>query len=111
EITPAKPPASSGTPPSGTAEQKLSPENASVVDIANESIWQFILAAAGFGLLALLTPCVFPMVPITVSFFTKRNAGSKKEAVKDATLYAGGIIVTFVGLGFLLSLVAGAAGI
>ena len=82
-----------------------------VVGLAEMSIWRFILAAAGFGLLALLTPCVFPMVPITVSFFTKRNAGSRKEATKDAVLYAGGIIVTFVALGFLLSLLAGPAGI
>ena len=82
-----------------------------IVGVAQESIWKFILAAAGFGLLALLTPCVFPMVPITVSFFTKRNAGSRKEATKDALLYAGGIIVTFVALGFMLSLAAGPAGI
>jgi thiol:disulfide interchange protein len=84
---------------------------ADVVVLAETSIWRFILAAAGFGLLALLTPCVFPMVPITVSFFTKRNAGSRKEATKDAVLYALGIIVTFVALGFILSLIAGPAGI
>jgi thiol:disulfide interchange protein DsbD len=51
------------------------------------------------------------MVPITVSFFTKRNAGSRKEAVKDASFYALGIIATFVLLGFLLSLIMGKAGI
>ncbi len=97
-------------PPSGS--QPSAPATlAGVGTIAETSIWQFILAAAGFGLLALLTPCVFPMVPITVSFFTKRNAGSKKEAAKDAFLYAGGIVVTFVLLGFLLSLIAGPAGI
>jgi thiol:disulfide interchange protein len=97
-------------PPSG-ASAPAAVANGDVAKIAESSIWQFILAAAGFGLLALLTPCVFPMVPITVSFFTKRNAGSKKEAAKDAFLYAGGIIVTFVLLGFMLSLIAGPAGI
>ena len=76
-------------------------------DIGREPMWQFILTAAGFGLLALLTPCVYPMVPITISFFTKRNAGSKKEAVKDATLYAVGIILTFVLIGFLMSALFG----
>ncbi|HEY3876690.1 MAG TPA: cytochrome c biogenesis protein CcdA [Candidatus Kapabacteria bacterium] len=96
-------------PSSGTPNTKV--ESADVTTIADTSIWQFMLAAAGFGLLALLTPCVFPMVPITVSFFTKRNAGSKREAAKDAFLYAGGIVVTFVLLGFLLSLIAGPAGI
>src|SRR6185312_3898580 len=86
-------------------------QSTNVIAIADTSIWQFILAAIGFGLLALLTPCVFPMVPITVSFFMKRNAGSKKAALKDASLYALGIILTFVALGFVLSRVAGAAGI
>ncbi|HET6402041.1 MAG TPA: cytochrome c biogenesis protein CcdA [Candidatus Kapabacteria bacterium] len=100
---PSQPP-SGGTPAAPVV-------SANVSTIADASIWQFILAAAGFGLLALLTPCVFPMVPITVSFFTKRNAGSKKEAAKDAFLYAGGIVVTFVLLGFMLSLIAGPAGI
>lgn len=79
--------------------------------IAGESIWSFILTAMGFGLLALVTPCVFPMIPITVSFFTKRNQGSKKHAVKDATFYAIGIVVTFVVLGFLLALLFGSSGI
>ncbi len=97
-------------PPSG-GQATAPAANGDVAKIAESSIWQFMLAAAGFGLLALLTPCVFPMVPITVSFFTKRNAGSKKEAAKDAFLYAGGIVVTFVLLGFMLSLIAGPAGI
>jgi thiol:disulfide interchange protein DsbD len=79
--------------------------------IADESLWSFIITAIGFGLLALVTPCVFPMIPITVSFFTKRNQGSKKHAVKDATFYAIGIIVTFVVLGFLLALLFGSSGI
>ncbi len=79
--------------------------------IAGDSIWSFILTAIGFGLLALVTPCVFPMIPITVSFFTKRNQGSKKHAVKDATFYAIGIVVTFVVLGFLLALLFGSSGI
>ncbi|HWF44296.1 MAG TPA: cytochrome c biogenesis protein CcdA [Candidatus Kapabacteria bacterium] len=95
--------------PTPTAPQATN--TGDVVGLAEISIWRFILAAAGFGLLALLTPCVFPMVPITVSFFTKRNAGSRKEATKDAVLYALGIIVTFVALGFILSLIAGPAGI
>jgi thiol:disulfide interchange protein len=97
------------TPP--TAPKATTVASADIVAIASHSLWEFIFAAAGFGLLALLTPCVFPRVPITVSFFTKRNAGSRKEAVKDATLYALGIIVTFVALGFILSLIAGPSGI
>ncbi|HET6512618.1 MAG TPA: cytochrome c biogenesis protein CcdA [Candidatus Kapabacteria bacterium] len=68
-----------------------------------KTAWQFLAIAVLSGLGALLTPCVYPMVPITVSFFTKRNAGSKKEAVKDAFMYGFGIIFTFVALGLLLT--------
>lgn len=82
-----------------------------LLKVAKQSIWQFILLTIGFGLLALLTPCVFPMIPITVSFFTKRNSASRKDVVLDATYYALGIITTFVGLGFLLSALIGSTGI
>jgi thiol:disulfide interchange protein len=67
--------------------------------------WYYLLVAVVAGLGALVTPCVYPMIPITVSFFTKRNAGSRMEAVKDALLYGFGIILTFVILGFLLNLI------
>ncbi|MDP4198585.1 MAG: cytochrome c biogenesis protein CcdA [Bacteroidota bacterium] len=103
-------PGASSQPPSSPGGGE-SAAKGDVVAIAQDSIWSFIFAAMGFGFLALLTPCVFPMVPITVSFFTKRNAGSRKEATKDALLYATGIVVTFVLLGFFLSLIAGPAGI
>jgi len=79
--------------------------------IEETSLWGLIAAAIGAGLLGLTTPCVFPMVPITVSFFTKRNQGSKKHALKDATFYAVGIISTFVVLGVLLNILFGAAAI
>jgi thiol:disulfide interchange protein DsbD len=71
----------------------------------------YIWFAMGFGLIALLTPCVFPMIPITVSFFTKREHQSHWAAVKQATVYCLGIIFTFTGLGLALTLVAGPAGI
>ena len=65
----------------------------------------------GFGFLALLTPCVFPMVPITVSFFTKREQRTNAAAVRQALVYCFGIIFTFTGLGLALTLIAGPAGI
>jgi thiol:disulfide interchange protein len=108
-------PAVAETPKTSTPSADPSSVNATSADdlnkLADDSIWKFIFAAVGFGLLALVTPCVFPMIPITVSFFTKRNQGSKKHAVKDAIFYAAGIIGTFVALGFLLALVMGPAGI
>ncbi len=104
-------PGASSQPPSSPGGTGQVAAKGDAVANTQDSIWSFILTAAGAGLLALMTPCVFPMVPITVSFFTKRNAGSRKEAIKDATFYAAGIIATFVLLGFLLSLILGKAGI
>lgn len=98
-------------PPSTPSATTTAPDKSDILEVAGQSIWEFILLTIGFGLLALLTPCVFPMIPITVSFFTKRNQASRKESVVDATFYAMGIIVTFVGLGFLMSLLFGTSGI
>jgi thiol:disulfide interchange protein DsbD len=71
----------------------------------------YIWFAMSMGALALLTPCVFPMIPITVSYFTKREAKSRGRAVFEAGLYSLGIIATFTFLGFLLTFLFGAGGI
>jgi thiol:disulfide interchange protein DsbD len=63
------------------------------------------------GALSLLTPCVFPMIPVTVSYFTKHASGSRGGAVRLATIYALGIILTFTVLGVALAVLAGAAGL
>ncbi len=76
-----------------------------------EGLWSYILLAMSVGALALLTPCVFPMIPITVSFFTKREAATRWHSVRDALIYSFGIIFTFTGLGILLALIFGASGI
>ncbi len=69
----------------------------------------FLFAFAG-GLLALLTPCVWPMIPLTVSFFMKRGEkrGEKGGDVKGAVLFGGCIVVIFVVMGFLLTMLFGA---
>ncbi len=74
-------------------------------------IWPFIWLAITLGALSLLTPCVFPMIPITVSYFTNHSAGSRAKSVKLATIYSLGIIGTFTILGMLLAIFVGAAGI
>lgn len=61
----------------------------------------FIAGMAG-GLLALLTPCVFPMIPLTVSFFTKRSP-TRKKGLANALIYAFSIILIYVTLGFLVT--------
>ncbi len=78
--------------------------------LRNESFWSFIGLAFLTGFLALLTPCVFPMIPITVSFFTKHSASGRKQAVKKSVVYAFGIIFSFTLFGWLMSLVLGATG-
>ncbi len=69
----------------------------------------FLLVAFLAGLAALLTPCVFPMIPLTVSYFT-RHTETRGEAVRMASLYGLSIVGTFTGLGLLLALLVGAAG-
>lgn len=68
--------------------------------------WVFIAGFLG-GLLALLTPCVFPMVPLTVSFFTKSST-SKAKGIKNALIYGVSIIVIYVILGLLITAIFGA---
>jgi thiol:disulfide interchange protein len=71
----------------------------------------FIWLALSMGALSLLTPCVFPMVPITVSYFTRHAAPTRARAIGSAAIYGLGIVLTFTVLGSALAAVAGAAGL
>jgi thiol:disulfide interchange protein len=71
----------------------------------------YIWLAMTMGALALLTPCVFPMIPITVSFFTKRESASRGRSIFEAGVYSAGIVATFTVIGFLLTFMFGAGGI
>ncbi len=66
----------------------------------------FLLGLLG-GLLALLTPCVWPIIPMTVSFFLKRAKDNRKKGIRDAVLYGASIITIYVGLGLLVTLIWG----
>ncbi|MEQ9048788.1 MAG: thioredoxin family protein, partial [Marinoscillum sp.] len=70
------------------------------------SLWSILITAFLAGLVALLTPCVYPMIPITVSIFLKQSK-SRKEGVGKALIYGLSIIVFFSLLGFLISLIWG----
>ncbi len=74
-------------------------------------LFSFLWLAVSLGALSLLTPCVFPMIPITVSYFTNHSAGNRAKAIKLASIYSLGIILTFTILGMLLAIFVGAAGI
>ncbi|HQR32043.1 MAG TPA: cytochrome c biogenesis protein CcdA [Blastocatellia bacterium] len=79
--------------------------------LKNRGLFGFIWFAVLQGLLALLTPCVFPMIPITVSFFTKREKRTSAQAVGQASFFSLGIILTYTVLGLALAVIAGPTGL
>lgn len=94
--------------PPQTEKAFLSASAASEGGVGNQSlIWIFLTAFAG-GLLALLTPCVYSMIPVTVSFFTKRSR-TKAEGIRNAVYYSTSIVIIFTLLGFLITLIFGPA--
>jgi thiol:disulfide interchange protein DsbD len=83
----------------------------SAQSLKNRGLFGFIGFALLQGLLALLTPCVFPMIPITVSFFTKREKRTSSQAVGQASFFSMGIILTYTVLGLALAVIAGPTGL
>ena len=92
-------------------EQPVANNGQQINDQPPVDLWSFIWLAATFGAISLLTPCVFPMIPITVSYFMKHSSGDRSKTIKLATVYSAGIIATFSLLGMLLAVAFGAAGI
>ncbi len=88
-------------------------------DTSNTSLWQIFLLGLVGGLIALVTPCVWPIIPMTVSFFLKRGttkksteeekAAAKKRGIRDAILYGISIIVIYVTLGLAITAIFGAS--
>lgn len=76
---------------------------------ATDTSW-FIIFITGFigGLIALLTPCVWPMIPMTVSFFLKRSK-DRKKAIRDALMYGASIIIIYLAMGLIITAVFGAS--
>jgi len=87
---------------------KLNAFGEETAQAANQS-W-FYIFFAGFigGLLALFTPCVWPIIPMTVSFFLKRSK-DKKKGIRDAWTYGASIVVIYVTLGLAITLIFGAS--
>jgi len=71
----------------------------------------FLLAALGAGLLALVTPCVFPLIPITLTNFVKQADGDKRKLIRLSGGYALGIVALYVVLGAVMTATVGATGI
>ncbi|MGN0028953.1 MAG: protein-disulfide reductase DsbD family protein [Marinilabiliaceae bacterium] len=70
-------------------------------------LWQILIEGLLGGLLAIFTPCVWPIIPLTVSFFLKRSK-EKGRAVRDALTYGGAIVVIYVALGLIVTAIWGA---
>lgn len=75
--------------------------------IQDQPLGAFLLVAFGFGLAAIFTPCVFPMIPITMSFFLNQGTASRGQAVRQALVFCLGIVVLFTAIGFGLSAALG----
>ena len=78
---------------------------------AAQGLAQFLLVAFGFGLATIFTPCVFPMIPITMSFFLNQPQSTRAGQVRQAFVFCLGIIVLFTGLGFAITAALGSSGV
>jgi thiol:disulfide interchange protein DsbD len=106
--------ANTATGSKGPTESAVSKGSANVPDLAASqasTLGAYVGLAAVMGALSLLTPCVFPMVPITVSYFTNRKGRTRRDAVTEALVYGLGIVLTFTAVGFILAIVFGASGL
>ena len=105
-VTPAETPLTGLYTPVIEELQGFGEENAGTSDKGLMAI--FLLGLAG-GLLALLTPCVWPIIPMTVSFFLKRSKDDRKKGIRDAMTYGLSIVVIYVLLGLFVTLAFGAS--
>ena len=91
--------------PSQIKEDISEPKSQDTKDV--KGLWTIFLLAFGGGLLALLTPCVFPMIPMTVGFFTKQSK-TKAAGIRNALIYGISIILIYVVLGLVVTAIFGA---
>tara|TARA_R100001143_G_C3361275_1_gene136321 strand:+ start:35454 stop:37379 length:1926 start_codon:yes stop_codon:yes gene_type:complete len=82
-------------------------------NIASDSIWGFLWLAITAGFAALLTPCVFPLIPLVVSYFSNQGKGEDKKRTSwgQATIFGLSIVIIFTAIGALLALILGVAGV
>ncbi|MBO4826592.1 MAG: thioredoxin family protein [Prevotella sp.] len=76
---------------------------------SNRSLWYIFLMGLLGGLVALFTPCVWPIIPMTVSFFLKRAKDDKRRGIRDAITYGLSIVVIYLALGLIVTALFGAS--
>jgi thiol:disulfide interchange protein DsbD len=86
--------------------KKLSTATHVVAPEKPKTLWQVFIAGFLGGFLALLMPCIYPMLPLTVSFFTKRS-GNRSKGILQSAVYGLSIIVIYVALGLIITLLFG----
>jgi len=110
--TPTETDSISSTISSDTSNTSLQSESLSTIqpysDSSSGSLWAIFLAGFIGGLAAFFMPCIYPMIPLTVSFFTKKS-GSRAKGIQSAIIYGFSIIVIYVALGLLITLIFGAS--
>src|SRR6202034_1406848 len=100
----------SPTTPPPAAPQTAAP-GAPITPAQSPGFGLFLLTAFAAGLAAIFTPCVFPMIPFTVSYFLNRQSGGKRDGVLQAIVFCPGIVILFTGLGVLITAISGASGV
>lgn len=104
-----------GTGAGGVTGSSSTPKQAAVAGKPSsdqQGLFGFLIVAFGFGLAAIFTPCVFPLIPITVSFFLNQNSGgSRRGGLSQAVVFCLGIVVLFTSLGLLMKAIAGPFGV
>ena len=98
-------------PAETVASSAAPPRNVRTTDPGSEGFLEFAAVAFGFGVLAIFTPCVFPMIPITMSYFVSTNTGSRRQSLIQAVTFCVGVIVLFTGMGAVVSAVLGPFGL
>ncbi|MDZ4798084.1 MAG: cytochrome c biogenesis protein CcdA, partial [Bryobacteraceae bacterium] len=98
-------------PPPGASKPGAPAGTPAPASQQSEGLAAFLLIAFGFGLASVVTPCVFPMIPITLSFFLNRPGVTRAETMKQAGLFCLGIIVLFTGMGLAVTAIVGPFGV
>jgi thiol:disulfide interchange protein len=76
-------------------------------DLAHQSLWYIFFMGLIGGLLALVMPCIWPIIPMTISFFLKRAKDDKKKGIRDAWIYGISIVVVYLAVGLLVTAIFG----
>src|SRR5665213_238005 len=88
------------------AKAKAAHKTAKLPKEKEKTLWQIFIAGLIGGFTAVVLPCIYPLLPLTVSFFTKKG-GTRGKAVLQSVIYGLSIILIYVGLGMLISIIFG----